>query len=130
MRAEEVPANGFLTIEVGGFDISGNGYTRVVRLPMGAPGEGADRLSNAGILITEFGDQMQVTNVRFRSQAERLNLAIGDNVERVLVANPDRPAEELVYIPALALIGLVIALQWRRREWDQPGLPKTRPQTA
>lgn len=130
MLAEQAPANGFLTVEVGGIDISGNDYTRVMRLPMGPPAEGAERLSNAGIQVTEFGGQVQVTNVRFRSQAERLNLAIGDNVERVLVANPNRPAKELIYIPALLLIGLVIALQWRRREWDQPGLPKTRPQSA
>jgi len=129
-RAEEVPANGFLTVEVSGFDISGNDYTRVVRLPMGQPADGTTRLSNAGLQITEFGGQVQVVNVRFRSQAERLGIAIGSNVERVLVANPDRPARELIFIPALLLIAAVMALQWRRKEWDQPGMPRRRPQPA
>lgn len=128
--AEQVPASGFLTVEVSGFNISGNDYTRVVRLPMGELADGATRLSNAGVQITEFGGQVQVVNVRFRSQAERLGLTIGDNVERVLVANPDRPAKELIYIPALLLIGAVAALQWRRREWDQPGRDKKRPAMA
>jgi TRAP transporter 4TM/12TM fusion protein len=128
--AEEVPANGFLTVEVSGFDISGNEYTRVVRLPMGEAGDGAERLSNAGVQITEFGGQVQVVNVRFRSQAERLGLVIGDDVERVLVANDDQPPQELIYIPGLLLIGAVAALQWRRREWDQPGQAKKRPALA
>ncbi|MET3926702.1 TRAP transporter fused permease subunit [Devosia sp. 2618] len=130
LRAEEVPANGFLTVEFAGFDISGNDYTRVVRLPMGEPADGATRLSNAGVQITEFGGTVQVVNVRFRSQAERLGVAIGDDVERVLVDNPDRAPEELVFIPALLLIFGVAFLQWRRREWDQPGLPKIRPAMA
>ncbi len=128
--AEEVPPNGFLTIEVFGFGISGGDYSRVVRLPMGQPASGVERLSNAGVQITEFGGQVQVVNVRFRSQAERLGLAIGDNVSRVIVTNPDRPPQELIYIPALVLIGAVAGLQWRRREWDQPGQDKKRPLVA
>lgn len=128
--AEEIPANGFLTLEVAGADISGNDYTRVMRLPMGQPTDGVTRLSNAGLQVTEFGGQVQVLNVRFRSQAERLGIVIGDKVSRVLVTNPDRPARELIFIPALLIVGLVAALQWRRREWDQPGMPKQRPQTA
>lgn len=123
-RAELVPANEFLTVEFSGIDISGNDYSRVVRLPMGEPADGATRLSNAGVQVLEFGGETQVTNVRFRSQAERLGVVIGDKVSGVVVRNPDRPAQELIFIPALLLIGAVIALQWRRKEWDQPGMPK------
>ena len=125
-RAEAVPENGFLTVEVSGFDISGNDYTRIVQLPMGERTDGATRLSTAGLQVTDFAGSVQVVNVRFRSQAERLGIAIGDDVERVLVANPERAPQELVYIPALLLIGLVMALQWRRKDWDQPGLPRRR----
>ncbi|WIY52620.1 TRAP transporter permease [Devosia sp. YIM 151766] len=124
--AEQVPENGFLTVEVSGFSVTGDEYQRVVRLPMGAEADGAARLSNAGVQITEFAGQVQVLNVRFRSQAERLGINIGDNVERVLVANPERPPQELVFIPALLLITAVAMLQWRRREWDQPGMPRKR----
>lgn len=129
-RAEQVPANEFLTVEFAGIDISGNDYSRIIRLPMGEPADGATRLSNAGIQVVAFGGQSQVTNVRFRSQAERLGVAIGDNVSAVIVRNPDRPPQELIFIPALLLIGAVIALQWRRREWDQPGMSKRREATA
>lgn len=123
-RAERVPPNEFLTVEFAGIDISGNDYSRVIRLPMGEPADGATRLSEAGIQVVEFGGQSQVTNVRFRSQAERLGVAIGDNVSAVIVRNPDRPAQELIFIPALLLVAIVAALQWRRRKWDQPGMPK------
>ena len=128
--AGQMPANSFLTIEVSGADLSGNDYRRIVRLPMGEPGDGTARLSNAGVQITEFGGMVQVVNVRFRSQAERLGLQVGDNVERVVVADPNRPPQELIYIPALLLIGLVAALQWRRRDWDQPGQDRKRPVAA
>ncbi|KKB07641.1 TRAP transporter permease [Devosia chinhatensis] len=123
-RAAAVPAGEFLTVEFSGIDISGNDYTRLVRLPMGEAGDGATRLSNAGVQVIEFGGQAQVTNVRFRSQAERLGVTIGDTVSAVMVRNPDRPPQELVFIPGLLLIGAVAALQWRRRQWDQPGMPK------
>ena len=125
--AEQAPENAFMRVEVGGVDLSGESYTRVVRLPMGEPGPGVERLANAGLQVAPLAGEMQVINVRFRSQAERLGISIGQSVERVLLPNPDRPAPEWLFVPALALIGLVAALQWRRREWDQPGQPSKRP---
>ena len=66
----------------------------------------------------------QLVNVRFRSQAERLGLEAGQTVTRVLLPNAERPPQELLYLPAFLLIAIVVALQWRRREWDQPGMPR------
>ena len=122
--AEAVPAGGFLRFEVEGMDLSGNDYTRLAQLPMGEAGRpGAERLNAAGVQITEFGGQVQVMNVSFRSQADRLGLEAGQNVTRVLQPNTDRMTAEWMYIPALLLIGLIGLLQWRRRDWDQPGMP-------
>ncbi|MEO3999698.1 TRAP transporter permease [Mesorhizobium sp. CAU 1732] len=123
--AAEVPQNGFLRFEVGGMDLSGNDYTRIVQLPMGdASRPGEERLAAAGVQVMAFGGQTQIMNARFRSQAERLGLEAGQNVTRVEVRNPDRWTAEWMYIPALALIGFVAALQWRRRDWDQPGMSR------
>jgi TRAP transporter 4TM/12TM fusion protein len=119
--AEAAPPGAFLRVEVAGINLSGEDYTRVVRLPLGEAGPGAERLSSAGLQVTSFAGQTQVVNVRFRSQAERLGLQIGENVNRVILPNPDRPAPEWIYIGGYLLIGLVAALQWRRRKWDQPG---------
>ena len=125
--AEAVPDNGFLRFEVGGMDFSGNEYTRLAQLPMGDAGRpGAERLNGAGVQIMEFGGQVQILSTGFRSQAERLGLEAGQQVTRVLAPNTERMTQEWMYVPALVLIGLIAALQWRRRDWDQPGLPTAR----
>ena len=130
-RAEQVPENGFLRIEVSGADlITGVEETRVMRLPMGEPGSGAERLAAVGMQIVPLGGEMQVLGTGFGSQAERLGIEAGQTISRVFVQDPASPANELIYLPALLLIGFVGALQWRRREWDQPGMPKGRPQPA
>ncbi|RJL10004.1 C4-dicarboxylate ABC transporter [Paracoccus siganidrum] len=122
--AEAVPQGGFLRFEVEGMDLSGQDYTRLAQLPMGEAGRpGAERLNAAGVQIMEFGGQVQVMNVAFRSQADRLGLEAGQNVSRVLLPNTDRMTAEWMYVPALLLIGLIGLLQWRRRDWDQPGMP-------
>jgi len=91
---------------------------------LGDSADGVERLANAGIQVTSFAGQTQLVNVRFRSQAERLGLEAGQTVTRVLLPNAERPPQELLYLPAFLLIAIVVALQWRRREWDQPGMPR------
>jgi len=122
--AEEAAPGTFLRVEVAGVDLGGDDYTRVVRLPLGDSADGVERLANAGIQVTSFAGQTQLVNVRFRSQAERLGLEAGQTVTRVLLPNAERPPQELLYLPAFLLIAIVVALQWRRREWDQPGMPR------
>ncbi|MFA5581937.1 MAG: DUF3394 domain-containing protein, partial [Paracoccaceae bacterium] len=122
--AEAVPDNGFLRFEVAGLDLSGDEYTRVTQLPMGAMRPAAERLNAAGVQVLEFGGQTQITNVRFRTQADRLRLEAGQTVTRVFVVNTNRLRAEWIYVPALTLIGLIAAIQWRRRAWDQPGMPR------
>ncbi|RUT35201.1 TRAP transporter fused permease subunit [Arsenicitalea aurantiaca] len=129
-RVAAAPVDGFIRIEVAGMDLGGNDYTRLVQLPLGAPGDGPARLSAAGVQITEFAGQAQILNVRFRTQAEQLGLAAGQTVSRVLVPNTARPPKELIYLPGFLLIGIVAALQWRRRSWDQPGRDKRAPAAA
>lgn len=130
-RAEQVPEDGFLRVEVTGADIiTGVEETRVMRLPMGEPGPGAERLAAVGMQIVPFGGEVQVLGAGFGSQAERLGIRPGQTISRVFVQDPSSPANELVYIPALLLIGFVGLLQWRRRSWDQPGMPKTQAKPA
>ena len=114
--AGAAPPSSFLTFEVAGTDLAGNDYTRVVRMPLGDVAAPVERLGEAGLLVTEFGGEMQVTNVRFRSQAERLGLEIGQRVTRVIVPNTERPDPRWMFIPALLLVGAVVGLQWPRRK--------------
>ena len=126
--AEAAPDNAFIRLEVAGTDLEGRDYTRLVRLPLGAAGRpGAERLGGSGLQVMDFAGEMQVMSTGFRTQAERLGLEPGQRVSRVLVPNPDRWAVDWAYVPALALIGLIGLVQWRRRDWDQPGNPRTKP---
>ena len=98
--AEQVPENGFLRVEVTGVDIiTGVEQTRVMRLPMGEIGPGAERLSAVGVQTVSVGDAVQVLGAGFGSQAERLGIEAGQTITRVFVADPNSPANELIYIP-------------------------------
>ena len=126
--AEAAPENAFLRVEVAGTNLDGDDYTRLVQLPLGsADRPGAERLAGSGLQVMEFGGETQVLNAGFRTQAERLGLEAGQRVTRVLVPDPNAWAAEWTYVPALILIGLIGMVQWRRRDWDQPGMPRKRP---
>jgi MYXO-CTERM domain-containing protein len=60
------------------------------------------------------GDEVIVDLVRFGSYAARIGLETGQEVTAVLVPSA-RPSKHIMIIPALALLGVVIAVQWRRR---------------
>jgi hypothetical protein len=99
---------------VEGETLEGDQVSKAVMLPMGAVAPGEDRLADAGLeLVPGEGDEMVVDNVVFGSTAERLGIDFDWRLTAVMVEN-DRPAKELFYIPALAILGLVIVLQRRR----------------
>ena len=52
--------------------------------------------------------------MQFGSQAEKLGLEQGFKVTAIEMP-ADRPAKEWAFIPALALLGVVVMLQRRRR---------------
>jgi hypothetical protein len=64
--------------------------------------------------LTVAGDQIRITNVGFGSYAKRTGLEAGYAVTAVLQPTPGRPSPLLIYVPALALAGLIWWLQRRR----------------
>ena len=113
---EQAPPDGSLRIWVEGLSIEGTEISRGVLLPLGEQAASArERLAAAGVGVMAFGGQAQVSMVRFGSAAERLGLEQGFNITRIEVPAVDRPAKEWIYLPALALLALVIGLQWSRR---------------
>jgi hypothetical protein len=56
-----------------------------------------------------------VQTVKFGSEAAKYGLAAGDEVTAVLVA-ADRPSRYWFALPAVALLGFIVILQWRRRQ--------------
>ncbi|MFP4683527.1 MAG: TRAP transporter permease [Ectothiorhodospira sp.] len=110
---EDLPAGARLRIAVEAMDAEGRPVERVAMLPLGESGSARERLNDAGLGVTSMGDQVRIGFVSFGSPADRMGLESGWRITRVLVPT-ERPAPEWFYLPALALVAAVAALQRRR----------------
>jgi TRAP transporter 4TM/12TM fusion protein len=100
-------------IWVEGQNLDGKDIRKGVLLPLGDAGSARERLRRIGVTIVPLGEEMQIAQVQFGSQAEKLGLEQGFKVVGIELP-ADRPAKEWMFLPALALLGLVIVLQRRR----------------
>ncbi|MBX3603424.1 MAG: TRAP transporter permease [Rubrivivax sp.] len=113
-------------IWVEGLNLDGKEVRKGVLLPLGDAGPARERLRRIGVTIVPLGDQMQIAQVQFGSQAEKLGLEQGFNVTGIELP-ADRPAKEWMFLPALALLALVIVLQRGRLRREPPPAPQARP---
>ncbi len=113
-------------IWIEGTNLDGKDIRKGVLLPLGDAGPARERLRRIGVTIVPLGDQMQIAQVQFGSQAEKLGLEQGFNVTGIELP-ADRPAKEWMYLPALALLALVIVLQRGRLRREVPPAPQARP---
>ncbi len=118
--AERLPDNGRLTFVVEGTNIEGEDVRKTMSLPMGDPGPGRERIDRAGAQFTVLGSQVRIGAVKFGSYAKRVGLESGFTVTAMLLP-ADRPSKYWLYLPALALLALIVLLQRRRRAAE--GLP-------
>ncbi len=122
------PANHRIAFVVEGMTIEGDDVRKTVSLNLGeqkpTPQE---RLRAAGLTVAALGDQLTISNVGFGSYAKRVGLEPGYNIVGVIQPAPGRPSSMWVYIPALAVAGLIWWLQRRRA---RSGAEKLSPVTA
>ena len=112
--ADATPKDGALRLRFESERRSGKEVERLVRLALGAGATGADRIRATGIVLRMDDGKLVVATVRLGSQAAKLGVSPGDEVKGLLV--PARRASPYWFmIPALLLMGGVVALQWRRR---------------
>ena len=81
--------------------------------PAGPAGTAKERLSSAGLTVMADGDNLMVAAVKFGSAAEKLGIEQSFRITALEVP-ADRPAKEWMFIPALALLALVMWLQMGR----------------
>ena len=112
--AERSPPDADIQLRIAGVTIEGDEVTKVVVLPLGDAGPGADRLSNAGFEIRKEDSKIIIDNIVFGSAAEKSGLDFDFEIVGILVA-ADRPPKELMFVPALVLYLLVFMMQRRRR---------------
>ena len=112
--ADRMQPGEILHIRVDGFDAVGEPRSFVALLPLGEGATGEERLSAAGLDILIDGDEVLVDNAAFDSPAEAAGLEFDQKI--VTVKEPvDQMPKELMYIPALLVLGLIVVMQRGRR---------------
>jgi len=124
-----LPADAELRIQVRGpsFDDADQIIDKTLLLPLGAEAAGPERLSAIGITVIPDGDtavlEEPFPGTPFGDLGETFDF-YGDN--SVVVSSVDMPADrlpkEIFFIPALIVLGLVIAMQRGRREEPVPAM--------
>ncbi len=115
--AKALPENSQIRVRVVGIDFDEKKIDKVIMLPVGATGEGKDRLASAaGLELREEGGKYIIDQVAFDGAADKQGLGELDTGEVTnVVIESDAPGKQWMYIPALLLMALIIILQRRRR---------------
>lgn len=109
-----VPAGESLVVQASGMSLSGDEVSTYLSLELPAAESPEARLASAGLELSRQDDTMVVDFVGYGSQAENAGVSFGWTIDAVQVEN-ERPPKELMFIPALILLGLVAFGQLRRR---------------
>jgi len=112
--AQELHPSQRLAFTVEGENLDGETVRKVVTLRLDAGATGEERIARTGLTVRRTGSDLMITGVRLGSPAARAKLEVGTRVVAVKEAAA-RPSEYLFYIPALLLLGVVVALQLARR---------------
>ncbi|MBU2954362.1 TRAP transporter permease [Marinobacter sp. F3R08] len=115
---ESVPADKPIVLKASGMSIDGDDVTTYLRLEIPGGESPEQRLMDAGLELSPDGDNMAVDFVGFGSPAEEAGIQFGWTIESVQV-ELDRPPKELMFIPALVLLGLLAFGQLRRRAREE-----------
>ena len=111
----EAPDDASLRVFLSGTTLEGDEVERGVLLPLGPVSDSATRrLASAGVRSLIGTEGFTVSRVEFGSQAARLGIEAGFRIRAVEVP-AERPAKEWMFLPALLLIGWVVACQRARR---------------
>jgi TRAP transporter 4TM/12TM fusion protein len=111
---QSVPPDGSIVLKASGMSLSGDEVSTYLKLPIPAGDSPQQRLAEAGLELSESDGQMIVDFVGFGSPAEDAGISFGWTIDAVQT-DLERPPKELMFIPALALLGLIAFGQLRRR---------------
>ncbi|MCP5417559.1 MAG: TRAP transporter permease [Chromatiaceae bacterium] len=103
-----------LRLRVLGVDSVGQPREFTAMLPIAEGASGEERLQAAGLAIVERDGKVVVDNVDFGSPSQQAGF---DWDQQILVvrAPSGQPPKELMFIPALLLLGLIYAMQRKRQ---------------
>ncbi|MGF1551753.1 MAG: TRAP transporter permease [Paracoccaceae bacterium] len=122
--AANVPAGGELRLNIAGTNQIGEPITFTTLLPIPEGEGGAARLEAAGLTLVERDGKVIIDNVAFGSPAEDTQLDWDQEILSVLQPQP-QPSKYWMFIPALLILALVVALQ--RLRLGLPAMPSFKP---
>jgi len=102
-----------LRVELKGEKMSGDEFTMTVMLPVGEEPTGEDRLQAIGVETRDEDGKILIDNVVFSSPAEKAGIDFDQEILNIQVLNP-RPPKQLMFIPALLLLGAIWFVQKKR----------------
>jgi len=119
---EDAPAGTNKRVWIEGTNLDGKDIRKGVMLPLGDPGPARERLAKIGLTVVPLGSEMQIAQVKFGSRAEKLGIEQGFKVASIEVP-ADRPDKEWMFLPALALLTLIVFVQRPRIRRAPAGKP-------
>jgi TRAP transporter 4TM/12TM fusion protein len=119
--AQTLPADHPLVMVIEGTNVEGDEIRKTVSVQLGASGEGPRRLIEAGLKLSEMGEEVRIASVRFGSRAKKAGFEQGWKVTGVKVP-ADRPSPHWVFVPAMVLVMLVFFVQRRRLRFETSSL--------
>jgi len=122
-QAAKTKNQGNLQMMVEGENLDGKFIRKLVLLPLGPSGEGEQRLSDAGLEVRIEDGKVFADNVVFGSVAQDVGIDFDWEITKLEVP-ADRPPKQLMFIPALLLLGFVAWIQ-RRRITPQTAQPQS-----
>ena len=120
--AGDRPAGSELRLTVAGETLEGDFVTKTVGLPLGDPGSGEERLENAGLMLRTEDDKLLVDNVGWGTPAHDAGIDFDWEIRGAEIPL-EQPSKFWMTAPALLLVGVIAALQRRRRGRQVGGTP-------
>ncbi|MEP6357168.1 MAG: TRAP transporter permease [Hyphomicrobiales bacterium] len=108
---------------VNGLDDVGDPVSLTMIIKVGDEPTGAERLEAYGLEILEQDGKVIVDNATFDSPAQLAGFDFDQEIVKVLVPVNQTP-KQLLYLPALGLLGFIYVLQRRRRKTMTPAEPQ------
>ncbi len=102
-----------LRLTVKGEKMNGTGYVMTVMVPVGDEATGAERLQGIGFETRNEDGKVLIDNIVFASAAEKANIDFDQEILAVQLLN-DRPPKQLMFIPAMLLLGFIWFRQRKR----------------
>ncbi len=107
-----------LRLRIAGVDEVGSPKEFVALLSIPAGATGQERIEAAGLQVVEKDGAVIVDNVTFGSPAQKAGMDWDQKILKVRVPE-SQPWKELMFLPALILLGLIIVMQRKRRDVNE-----------